>query len=444
MTFGRIAIPGTPSYAEFLRWNSARKPGRDPDLTATVARIVGEVLERGEEAALDYAREFDAPNLGSLYASEEEIRDAAVPVEHFQAIRLAIDRVQRLHERQVEALTKGMTRATCGWHWRTPASGTPSPVTGFLGQRILPLRRIGTYVPGGSASYPSSVIMNAVPAKVAGVEECIVATPARKDGTLNPAVLVAAREVGARTILKVGGAAAVALLARGTDRFEGVEKVVGPGNRYVNEAKRQLWGAVGVDGYAGPSEVCVLVDESADAAAAARDLLTQIEHAPDNLGFLVSTGQAKAEDVHRAVERMLGEFSESPTGPTLLQALENLWTIVAKDESEACAVVDLIAPEHLAIATKDPDRTLLRIRNAGGVSLGEHTPQSAGDYLSGPSHTLPTSRGARFGSPLSVLDFWKVQSVARLSANDLRFLRPAIRAFGEMEGLPVHGSPNSD
>lgn len=436
----RAAISGTPSFAEFLKWNAGRTPGRDPELAGAVSEIIEDVRARGLAAALEYARKFDAPDLNerSLFVGEEEMRRAEIPQEQFRAIQMAIERVRAFHENQLEALTKGWTRTSFGWTWRMPAVKTVGMKTGWEGQRLLPLRRVGVYVPGGKASYPSSVIMNAIPAKVAGVEECIVAVPARKDGGLSPAVLVAARETGARTVVKVGGAAAVALLAFGCERFEGVEKVVGPGNRYVNEAKRQLWGTVGLDSYAGPSEVCVVVDETSNPRFAAADLLAQIEHGPDNLAILVSTSHSTAESVLKEIEKQLADLDPERL-ESVRTALANSWSVVVRDLDEALFVVDSAAPEHLSLMVKDPERASLKVRNAGSLSLGQNTPQSAGDYVAGPSHTIPTAKGARFGGPLNVLDFLKIQSIGSLSENDLRILGPAIARFSEMEGFPLHG-----
>jgi len=302
---------------------------------------------------------------------------------------------------------------------------------------MSPLSLAGVYVPGGNATYPSSVIMNAVPALVAGVPSIAVTTPARPDGTLHPAVLCALRLAGISKAFKIGGASAIAALALGTETVTRVDKVVGPGNRFVNEAKRQLWGQVGVDGYAGPSEVCVLIDDTANAAFAAADLITQVEHAPDNAGFLVALSRRKLDEVLAEVTR---QVAVAPRGETISAALANeSLAIVARDLSEAVDIVNAIAPEHLTLAVADPLRAMEGIRNAGCMLLGEYTPESAGDFVLGPSHTLPTSGAARFGSPVNVLDFLKVQSVTRLTRSDLLPLTPVIEAFGEMEGFPGHG-----
>jgi histidinol dehydrogenase len=236
---------------------------------------------------------------------------------------------------------------------------------------------------------------------------------------------------------KIGGAAAIAALALGTESVPRVDKIVGPGNRFVNEAKRQLWGVVGLDGYAGPSEVCVLADETTIAKNAAIDLLTQIEHAPDNCGFLVCTDEAKFNEILSEIERLTKGAEREDT---LRKALAgDSIAFLVKDMNEAIDIVNEIAPEHLSIATKDPEKVMLNIRNAGCILLGEWSPESAGDFCAGPSHTLPTSGAARFGSPVNVLDFLKVQSVINLSKSELKTMTSTIETFGRMEGFPIHG-----
>lgn len=404
MSFGRIAVPGTPSYAEFLRWAGSRGP--DAKLAESVGGILADVRSRGEEAALEQARRT-VPNLSSLYVDEDELRKAEVPSAQFQAMRLAIDRVQRFHERQVEALTKGMTRASVGWQWRMPASGSPSPGTGFLGQRILPMRRVGACVGARSAG---AVVACAVPAKVAGVEECILAASPQSSGAMSPALLVAARETGARTVLRLGGAAAVALLASGTDRFGPVERVFGSDGPEAAEAARQLWGGAREEGF------CVLMDETGSASAAARELARAALGSRGPL-VLVATSQGRAEAVHAEFERDLAGFSDSDERSRFSEVLENLWSVLAAEEPDACEIVDLVAPARLTILTKDPDRTMLRIRSSALVALGEGTPHGVLEFAAGPAPAL------------SVLDFWHVQTAARLSASDLKFLEPSVEAL---------------
>ncbi|MFN3683749.1 MAG: histidinol dehydrogenase [Fimbriimonadaceae bacterium] len=401
----------------------------DQTTRAIVAEILEDVRRRGDEALLDSARQFDAPGLESIWVSEEEIESATLPEEEMRALRTAAERVLAFHWMQMRKLTAG---------WEGPdfwSTGGGEFGGSGLGQRLLPVDAAGIYVPGGRAAYPSSVLMNVLPAVAAGVRRIVVATPARPDGTLAPAVLAALRLCGVREAVKVGGAAAIGALALGTGTLRRVDVIAGPGNRFVNEAKRQLWGTVGLDGFAGPSEVCVLTDSGTNPRFAAADLLTQIEHAPDNVGFLVGTDESRlretlleAEDQAEGAERR----------ETLLQALRNGAAFLARDETQAAEIVNAIAPEHLSVATSDPERWLGRIRNAGCILLGEWSPESAGDFVAGPSHTLPTAGAARFQSPVSALSFLRLQSVIRLNRRELEELTPFIGAFGRMEGFPTH------
>jgi histidinol dehydrogenase len=422
-----------------------RTTQRSSEAEHVVAQIIEDLRTRGDAALLDNARQFDAPHLERLRVTEQELSQAVVEPRFAEAIKIATDRVRRFHTEQKDRFLAGLTQ------FEAPAASRGEPVAAVvpwqyawsfregesqLGQRVLPLNSVGAYVPGGKAIYPSSVIMNCAPAKVAGVARVAVTTPAGPDGSLAPAVLVAARTIGLSEIYKIGGAAAVAALALGTESIERVDKVVGPGNRFVNEAKRQLWGQVGLDGYAGPSEVCVLADDDANPVTAAADLLTQLEHSEDNAGFLVTLSRAKAEEILSHVEAQL---DEAPRADILRVALEReSLAVVARSLEEACEVIDAIAPEHLTLALAQPERALPLLHNAGCILLGEHTPESGGDYAFGPSHTLPTSGAARFQSPLNVLDFLKLQSLVRFERQEMEALAPVIEAFGEMEGFPAH------
>ncbi len=433
---------------------------RDAETERIVAEIVEDVRRRGDVALLDSARRFDAPGLSSIVVTAEEIEGAKVEPSVELALATATARVGHFHNQQRFALGAGGMNSEEGWDnsslskpdsivrsWslahdermkrieEEPLLGKPHRAYD-LGQRWISLQSAGVYVPGGNAVYPSSVIMNAVPARVGGVERVFVTTPAQRDGTLHPAILAALRLVGVDKAFKVGGAAAIAALALGTESVPRVDKIVGPGNRFVNEAKRQLWGQVGLDGYAGPSEVCVLADDEANDEYAAADLLTQVEHAPDNAGFLVCLSRNKLDAILAAAERQLsGALRET----TMRIALRNHGlAIVAQDLDEALDVVNAIAPEHLTLAVKEPEKAMERVRNAGCILLGEYTPESAGDYCLGPSHTLPTSGAARWQSPVNVLDFLKVQSVARLTRDELKPLIPTIETLAEVEGFPAH------
>ena len=429
------------SVADPFRVLEGRSAQADREVQAVVAAIIEDVRVRGDEALLDNVRRFDSPDVSSLVATPAEIERAEVPENHLAAIRESIVRVRRFHQAQMEALLPA------GLSWSIEPHGLDAHIERAdfsrpaLGQRILPLTSAGVYVPGGKATYPSSVIMNACPAVVAGVGKVCVATPARSDGLLAPAVLVALREVGITAAFKMGGAAAVAALALGTESVPRVDKIVGPGNRYVSEAKRQLWGLVGLDGYAGPSEVCVLADEAADPRLAAADLLTQVEHAEDNAGFLVALSRAKLDQILSEVDRQLVGAPREHIMRAALTA--HGLAFVAHNLAQACDLINVIAPEHLSLSVETSERVLSKIQNAGCVLLGHDTPESAGDFCAGPSHTLPTAGAARYGSPVNVLDFLKLQSVCRLNREGLESLLPAIEAFAEMEGLPAHGQDAS-
>ncbi len=411
---------------------------RDDETERIVKAIIDDVRQRGDQALLANARKFDAPGLQSLLVSDEEFSGAQVSDKEHEALFNAATNIVEFHDGQRAALLGSCLeqRESSKFlhkHWSMPSWNASQ-----LGQRIVPLSSAGVYVPGGRANYPSSVLMNAIPAEVAGVPNITITTPSNSEGKLSPAVLCAIKELSNRpTVVKIGGAAAIAALARGTESVPRVDKIVGPGNRFVNEAKRQLWGVVGLDGYAGPSEVCVLADETTNAKFAAIDFLTQIEHAPDNCGFLVCTDEAKFDEI-------LSEIDKQATGEEREEIMRKAMAgdsiaFLAKDLDEACDIVNAIAPEHLSIATKEPEKTMENIQNAGCILLGEWSPESAGDFVAGPSHTLPTSGAARFQSPVNVLDFLKVQSVIRMSKDELKALTPAIETFGKMEGFPIHG-----
>lgn len=391
-----------------------------------VAKIIADVRQRGDAALLEGARRFDCPHLESILVTELEWESAGEGLTEFhaEAIRAALKRVTDFHLSQKARLDLAYPEG----RWTLQGQN--------VGQRLLVLESAGIYVPGGLAFYPSSVVMNVGPARAAGVPRIVVTTPSSKRGVLHPGILFALRELDVTEVIKAGGAYAIAALALGTESITPVDKIAGPGNRFVNEAKRQLWGAVGLDGYAGSSEVCVLADETANPVFAAADLLTQVEHAEDNAGFLVTLSPGKLDQILAEAER---QIAGAPREATLRKALADFgMAFVARNMSEALDLVNLIAPEHLTVAVEDPEPLLPHIKNAGCVLLGEYTPESAGDFAIGPSHTLPTSGAARFGSPVNVLDFVKVQSVSMLSKDDLANLAPIVEAFGEMEGFPAH------
>ena len=379
---------------------------------------------------LDHARRFDAPDLTSIACPEQEIENADVEPKLLAAIEAAYKRIRDFHDAQFGVFTSGLqNHAEHGLFWQIDSQTR-------LGQRYLALSSAGLYVPGGLAAYPSSVLMLGGPAKSAGLDNLVLTTPAKRDGLLPSSVLAGIRTVGIKQVIKVGGASAIAALALGTESIPRVDKIVGPGNKFVNEAKRQLWGTVGLDGYAGPSEVCMMLDDSANLKYAAADLITQIEHAPDNAAYVVSVSRELVNALMVEVER---QVAGGPREEILRACLLNeSVAFVARDLAEACEVVNEIAPEHLTLSVKDPEKLLGEIQNAGCILMGELTPESVADYCLGPSHTLPTAGAVRFGSPINVLDFLKVQSVANLTRLQLDPLIELAQALGEAEGLPAH------
>ncbi|MBX3117687.1 MAG: histidinol dehydrogenase [Fimbriimonadaceae bacterium] len=458
MSLCRVIVYDTSDRTTFHEYARARialsRRGLDRSFAESkaVAKIIEDVRINGLWAVWKYTRRFDAPKLRirDLVVTEKEIKNAVVSKEHHAAIVHSIERVREFHEAQLKALTKGWQKS--GEHiyeWRMPARHGAND-TGYEGQRLVPIEKIGVYAPGGKASYPSSVIMNAVPALAVGAKEIRIATPPLADGSLHPAILIAARELGISQIIKSGGAAAVAILAHGDnsaytergvpkntgDLWHAVDKIVGPGNKWVNEAKRQLWGLVGFDTYAGPSEVAVVADETANPAWAAADWLSQVEHAEDNFGVLVTWSKDVANAILAEAEKQL---KGSPREQVMRTALKD-HGIVIIDESRQMALntASSLAAEHLTLMVENPEEALQSIEHSGCILLGSYTPQSAGDFCSGPSHTLPTSMAARFGSPLNVMEFLRFQSISRLTREDLKELLPTIEAFGEMEGFPQH------
>lgn len=453
-----------------------RQSLNDSQTEQVVAEIIDRVRTQGDAALLANGRRFDAPYLTSIEVTAEELDAVELSNHEAAAIDFAAKRIEEFHTLQLSHFTGGLEpfnaairgeasnlslsatsmvsgsefdgRKTvgemgqCGHEVAVPISHNPGERTCFgwmhggVGQRVMPLSKVGCYVPGGKATYPSSVLMNVIPAQVAGVEQCFVTTPARSDGSLAPSVLFALLRAGVAKAFKIGGAAAIAAFAFGTESVPRMDKIVGPGNRFVNEAKRQLWGKVGLDGYAGPSEVCVLIDDWTNIEWACADLLTQIEHSEDNAAFVVSTSESALYSLLEAAQRQLTGAANEAAMRTALS--EQSIAFIASDRSQAIDIINCIAPEHLTISTADSDLVLEKVKNAGAIMLGEYTPESAGDYVLGPSHTLPTSGAARFSSPLNVLDFLKIQSVSKLSFDQLIDLIPAIEAFGAMEGFPVH------
>jgi len=416
----RIELGRTERLTEDLL---RRSGGVDEEIIAATARIVDDVRERGDAALLEYTAKFDKVELSEMLVTRDEIEMAIAKVDNdfLDAISAAAGAIEDFHKRQVPQ------------SWFTTQEGGV-----FLGQKVTALRRVGIYVPGGRACYPSSVLMNAIPAQVAGVDEIVMVVPPDADGTVNPYVLAAAAEAGVEEIYKVGGAQAVAALAYGTETIERVDKVVGPGNAYVTAAKKLVMGACGIDMLAGPSEVLVLADETAIPAFVAIDLMAQAEHDPRAATYLVTVDPDLPDLVEEALEALL---AESPRGEITRRSLEdNGVAIVCADIVSALDAVDLIAPEHLEVQMADAFDLLGSIRNAGAIFLGHWTPESVGDYVAGPNHVLPTGGTARFSSPLSVDDFVKKSSVISYSLEALEIDGPTAMELAKREGLWAHGA----
>ncbi|GIO13868.1 histidinol dehydrogenase [Cohnella xylanilytica] len=386
-----------------------------------VLHIIEEVKRDGDAALFRLTEKFDRVVLPQLAVADEEFEEAyrVIDPEVLEALREAIANIRDYHERQLRE----------SW-MTTKESGT------ILGQLILPLERVGLYVPGGTAAYPTSVMMNAVPALVAGVKEIVMTTPPGKDGKLNAAVLVAAAELGIRQVYKVGGAQAIAALAYGTETIGSVDKITGPGNAFVATAKREVFGQVAIDMIAGPSEVVVLADETANAAYIAADLLAQAEHDPLASVTLVTTSRALAEEVQRLAASQLEGLDRKEIAA---KALEGFGAIcVAADLEEAIDIVNELATEHLEIQIQDPFAHLGKIKHAGAIFIGDDSPVAIGDYFVGTNHVLPTGRTARFSSGLSVDDFLKKTSFVRYSRQDMLDNGRKIAALARFEGLQAH------
>ncbi len=389
----------------------------------TVRAIIHKVREDGDKALIDYSMKFDRVDLSSIgiQVTEQEIEEAISKVEAktLEALQLAHDRISLYHKKQLpqnESFTDPLG-VELGWRWTAVQS-------------------VGLYVPGGTASYPSSVLMNAVPAKVAGVERIVMVVPA-PDGKINPLVLAAAKLGGVNEIYRVGGAQAIAALAYGTETIDPVVKIVGPGNAYVAAAKRQVFGKVGIDMIAGPSEVLVLADKYNDADWIAADLLAQAEHDTAAQSILMTDDEAFANAVMNAVDTQLKTLLR---GQTAAASWRDFGAVILVDDFQsALPLANRIAPEHMELAVENPEVLLSNIKNAGAIFIGRYTPEVIGDYVGGSNHVLPTARSARFSSGLSVLDYMKRSSILKLGAEQLRVLGPAAIELANAEGLQAHG-----
>ncbi len=412
----RFSEPGfRAAFSAFV--NERRDTPEDVDLV--VRDVLASVRTEGVAALLRYAHQFDRVELteAALRVSADEIAEgaAACPSEVREAIAFAARRIRAYHERQRPADQRFIDEAgvELGWRW-------------------TPLESVGIYVPGGRAAYPSTVLMNAVPAAVAGVARIAMVTP---PGRLQPAVLAAAQEAGVTEIWRVGGAQAVAALAYGAGPIKPVDKIVGPGNAFVTAAKRRVYGVVGIDALAGPSEIVVVADGASNPQWIAADLLSQAEHDPAAQSILITDDEAFAARVEAAVEEQLGALS---TGEDARASWRDHGAVVIAPLEEAPGLVDEIAPEHVEFALDAPERLADRVRHAGAIFLGRHAPEAVGDYVAGSNHVLPTSRAARFSSGLSLYDFLKRTSLVKCDAESFARLAPATIALAEAEGLPAH------
>ena len=390
------------------------------DVSVTVRNIIEDVAGRGNAALFDYSERFDRVRLSSLEVSAREIDEAVASVssELMDAMALAAENIREFHSRQ---LREGFTMTRSGV---------------VMGQKITPIEKVGLYIPGGTAAYPSTVLMLAIPAKLAGCSQIVITTPPGKDGKVAAPILAAAKLAGVDQIFKVGGAQAVAALAYGTETVPKVDKIVGPGNAYVAEAKRQVFGRVNIDMIAGPSEILVIADGTCNPAFVAADLLSQAEHDKMASAVLVTNSMELAEKVSGEVERQLQLLPRQEIARASIE--NNGMILVTKDLYQAVEASNELAPEHLEICVDDPMPYLDRVRNAGSVFLGKYCPESLGDYLAGPNHTLPTSGTARFSSPLSVDDFIKKTQFSCFSPDALAAVADKIAVFARAEGLDAH------
>lgn len=403
-----------------------RSPNNYDNFADSVNAILANVKENGDKALFQYTKDFDKAdiNASNIKVTEEEIKEAYDRLENpelVQVIRRSLKNIKEYHEKQKQ------------YSWFDS-----KPDGSILGQKVTPLSRVGVYVPGGKAAYPSSVLMNVIPAKVAGVEQIVMVTPPGKDGKVNPNTLVAANEAGVDVIYKVGGAQAIAALAYGTELIAKVDKIVGPGNIYVALAKKAVFGYVSIDSVAGPSEILVLADETANPRYVAADLLSQAEHDELASAILVTTSEELANKVSEYVDMFVSKLKRKEI---LQKSLDNYGYILVTDTMQAAIdTANDIASEHLEIVTKNPFDTMTRIKNAGAIFLGENSSEPLGDYFAGPNHVLPTNGTAKFFSPLSVDDFIKKSSIISYSREALEPLSEDIQKFAKAEGLTAHAN----
>jgi len=410
------------SFAQDFQNLLFAKREEEEDVAAVVRGIIADVRKHGDAALVELTNKFDRANITAdtlkLSAGEIDAALGKVSKEQLTAIETAAARIESYHKRQLpeDARFTDETGALLGWRWTSVDSA-------------------GLYVPGGTASYPSSVLMNAIPAKVAGVGRIVMVTPA-SGGQINPLVLAAARRAGVTDIYRIGGAQAVAALAYGTGSVPAVDKIVGPGNAYVAAAKREVFGQVGIDSVAGPSEILVIADGANDPEWIAADLLSQAEHDASSQSILITDDAAFADKVAAAAEKQIASLPRKDIATKSWNSYGAI--IVVKRLDDAAPLADAIAPEHLEIATAEPEVLLKKVRHAGAIFLGRYTPEAMGDYIAGPNHVLPTSRTARFSSGLSVLDFMKRTTLLGLDAKSIAAIGPDALVLAESEGLDAH------
>ena len=411
------------TFAEAWQKVCGRREDSVLDVEADVAKIIASVRSGGDEALFGFVKKFDHAKLDVLEVTKDEWDDACDQVDSADraAIGKAAMRIREFHRKRIPS----------SWEMREEGGG-------YMGQRVRPLARVGLYVPGGKAVYPSSVLMNAIPASVVEVPEIIMATPPGKDGSIRPEVLMAARVAGVHRVFKMGGAHAVAALAYGTDSVPRVDKIVGPGNVWVATAKKQVFGQVGIDSEAGPTEVCIVADRSATPAWLAADLLSQAEHDELAQAVLITHVKGLVTRVQDQLKRQLAALDKADIAEKSIRARGAI--VVTKNLDESMRLANEYASEHLVLAVEDPEKTSKDVENAGAIFMGHYTPVAVGDYIAGPNHVLPTGGTARFFSPLSVEDFLKRTSFMKFEPPKLRELGADIVRLANVEGLTGHGA----
>ncbi|NBJ70020.1 MULTISPECIES: histidinol dehydrogenase [Clostridia] len=398
-----------------------RTAQKEKALDQTVLEIIQCVRNKGDQAIRSFTERFDGVSIETFMVTEEEFNEArkSVPPSFVKAVKTAAKNITQFHEKQLEQSWLDMSKA-----------GT------MVGQKVTPLDRVAIYVPGGKAAYPSTVLMNVIPAKIAGVNHIYLTTPPQADGKINPYVLVAAKEVGVETIYKIGGAQSIAAFAYGTETIPKVQKITGPGNAYVASAKKWVYGDVAIDMIAGPSEICIVADETANANFVAADLLSQAEHDEEARAICITTSIKQAEAVERAVQEQTKRLARKAI---IQRSLDQHGQIIVADTMEvAFAIVNDIAPEHLQLMIAEPIEKLGAVKHAGAIFLGNYSPEALGDYVAGPNHTLPTNGTAAFASPLGVYDFMKKSSVIYYDKRSLLAAADTIIELANTEQLTAH------